>query len=61
MNSVLVKVRIFTFAVGPPAESTEALRKMACNNKGGHYFGKIMSFFKIYFLGCYNSHRIMVM
>lgn len=35
------KVRVFTFAVGPPAESTEALRKMACNNRG--YFSRIQS------------------
>lgn len=28
------QVRVFTFAVGPPAESTEALRDMACNNRG---------------------------
>lgn len=35
------KVRVFTFAVGPPAESTEALREMACNNRG--YFSRIQS------------------
>ena len=29
-----MQVRVFTFAVGPPAESTEALRNMACNNRG---------------------------
>ncbi len=31
-----LQVRVFTFAVGPPAESTEALREMACNNRGEH-------------------------
>ncbi|CAH3045967.1 unnamed protein product [Pocillopora meandrina] len=35
------KVRVFTFAVGPSAESTEALRNMACNNRG--YFTRIQS------------------
>ena len=32
--SGFLQVRVFTFAVGPPAESTEALRNMACNNRG---------------------------
>ncbi|XP_020625790.1 voltage-dependent calcium channel subunit alpha-2/delta-2-like [Orbicella faveolata] len=35
------KVRVFTFAVGPPAESTEALYNMACSNRG--YFSRIQS------------------
>lgn len=32
--SGFLQVRVFTFAVGPPAESTEALHNMACSNRG---------------------------
>ncbi|XP_067041967.1 voltage-dependent calcium channel subunit alpha-2/delta-2-like [Acropora muricata] len=35
------KVRVFTFAVGPPAESTAVLQSMACKNRG--YFSRIQS------------------
>ena len=28
------QVRVFTFAVGPPAESTQVLQYMACKNRG---------------------------
>lgn len=30
----IVKVRVFTYAVGPPAHSVEALRSIACQNRG---------------------------
>lgn len=40
-NNADKKVRVFTFAVGPPAESTQALQEMACNNRG--YFSRIQS------------------
>ena len=58
-NFGFLQVRVFTFAVGPPAESTEALRNMACNNRGepnlyvasdhlfpvnaGNWYGKLTS------------------
>lgn len=32
--SGLLQVRVFTFAVGPPVDSIESLRDMACNNRG---------------------------
>ncbi|XP_068702890.1 voltage-dependent calcium channel subunit alpha-2/delta-1-like isoform X2 [Montipora foliosa] len=35
------RVRVFTFAVGPPAESTQALQSMACKNRG--YFSRLQS------------------
>ena len=31
---IIFKVRVFTYAVGPPAHSTEALRSIACDNRG---------------------------
>ena len=32
--SIILQVRVFAYPVGPPAESTTALHRMACNNKG---------------------------